>query len=271
MSDTFATPWALLIGSSFAFSGLFYHLYQEKKKEIVKLKEIPKFQPDNHLLKILKASPHHRLQYVAVEGVIQPDGDPIASQYVPKCFGVVQKVIIEENWKVWNSITNKWTNKTMNQKVSNNAVPFSLVSPGSYIPDTLVKVQSPLQASGDFLELVFKQRKLSQGGVVDAVLQGVSGERPVSRDVREEMLTVGTPLTAFGEVVLEYGEKISIHPPRDGRTYVLMVGDHRSFIERHEGTAGWWKALSAFCGITGSAVLAGVIYDATKGHGDRRK
>ena len=158
----------------------------------------------------------------------------------------------------------------MNKKVTNNMVPFSLVSPGAYLTDISVKVQSPMEASGDFLERVHQQRKYAQGGVVDAVLDGLSGERPVSKDVQEEMLKVGTPLTTFGEVVLEYGEGIRVQPPRDGRTYVLMVGDHRSFIERHESTAGWWKVLSAFCGITGSAVLGGVIYDASKGQGGRR-
>lgn len=162
------------------------------------------------------------------------------------------------------------TNRTVDKKVSNNVVPFSLASLGAYYTDILVKVQSPLEASGDFLELVHQQRKFAQTGLVDAVLQGVSGEKPVSQDVREEMLKVGTPLTAFGEVVLEYGDGVRIQPPRDGRTYVLSVGDHRSFIERHEGMAGWWRALATFCGITGSAVLAGMIYDASKGRGGRR-
>lgn len=154
--------------------------------------------------------------------------------------------------------------------MSNNVVAFSLASLGAYYTDILVKVQSPLDASGDFLELVHQQRKFAQAGIVDTVLQGVSGEKPVSQDVREEMLRVGTPLTAFGEVVLEYGDGVRIQPPRDGRTYVLSVGNHRSLIERHESMAGWWRALAALCSITGSAVLAGMIYDASKGRGGKR-
>lgn len=271
MSDPPFAPWALFVGSSFAFSGLFYHLYQEKKREIGKLKEIPKFQPDQHLLRILKASPQHRLQYVAVEGVIQAEGEPLSSQYVPKCYGVVHKVITQEDWKMWNSVTNRWTNKTMNKRVNSNMVPFSLVSAGAYLPEVFVKVQSPLEASGDYLELVYQQRKKAQSGMVEAVLEGVSGEKPVSQEVREEMLRVGTPLTAFGEVVLEYGEKMRIQAPKDGRTFVLTVGNHDSFMDRHESTAGWWRALSAFCGITGSAVLAGVIYDISQRYGGKRK
>lgn len=39
MADLPLNPLVLIgAGSSFAFSGLFYHLYQEKKKELQKLK-----------------------------------------------------------------------------------------------------------------------------------------------------------------------------------------------------------------------------------------
>lgn len=39
MSDLPVNPLLLIgIGSSFAFSGLFYNLYQEKRKELMKLK-----------------------------------------------------------------------------------------------------------------------------------------------------------------------------------------------------------------------------------------
>lgn len=42
MSDFSVNPLVLLgIGSSFAFSAVFYHLYQEKKKELIKLKASP--------------------------------------------------------------------------------------------------------------------------------------------------------------------------------------------------------------------------------------
>lgn len=46
--------------------------------------------------------------FSSCEGVIQPDGEPLASQFVPKCYGVVQKVIVQEEWKVWNATRNTW-------------------------------------------------------------------------------------------------------------------------------------------------------------------
>lgn len=52
MSDFPVNPLVLIgVGSSFAFSGLFYHLYGEKKKELAKLKvSVPIHNPFNAVL-----------------------------------------------------------------------------------------------------------------------------------------------------------------------------------------------------------------------------
>ncbi|XP_008284213.1 mitochondrial ubiquitin ligase activator of nfkb 1-A [Stegastes partitus] len=272
MSDIPVNPLVLLgVGSSFAFSGLFYHLYQEKKEELKKLKEIPIFKPDLHLVKVLKASPHRRLQYVAVEGLVQADGEPLASRFVPRSFGVIQKIAVEEHWKFWNSLTKTWNSRTMNRKETSNSVPFSLVSPGAYITDLYVKVQNPLEASGSYLERVHHKVRQAEEGLVNTVLQGVSGEKPVAMVESEELLRVGSILTGFGEVVLEGGEVMRLQAPQDGRLYVLVPGNHRSFMDRHEATASMWKKLSAVTGLTGAAVVAGVIYNLVGKQDDRSR
>ncbi|KAL0966569.1 hypothetical protein UPYG_G00296900 [Umbra pygmaea] len=260
------------VGSSFAFSGLFYHLYKEKKLEIIQLKEIPKFRPNQHLVKILKASPHRRLQYVAVEGLVQADGEPLASQFVPRCFGVIQRVAVEEHWKFWNNITRTWNSRTTNRKETNNAVPFSLVETGAYITDITVKVHAPLEASGCFLERIHERVKHSQDGLVDVMLEGLSGERPVAQKETEELLRVGTVMTGFGEVVLEggTGTTMKLQAPQDGRRYILVPTDYRGFMERHENTASMWKVLTALCGITGTSLLAGAVYGIIRSQDGRR-
>nr|XP_046265202.1 mitochondrial ubiquitin ligase activator of nfkb 1-A [Scatophagus argus] len=262
----------VLIGvGSFAFSGLFYHLYQEKKKELKKLKEIPVFKPDQHLIRVLKASPHKRLQYVAVEGLVQADGEPLASQFVPRCFGVIQKIVVEEHWKYWNSLSQTWNSRTINRKETNNAVPFSLISPGAYITDLYVKIQKPLEASGCDLERVYFKVRQAEEGLVNVVLQGFSGEKPVAMKESEEMLRVGSTLTGFGEVVLEGGKVMRLQAPQDGRKYILIPTDHRSFLDRHERSASMWKTLTAVTGITGASLLAGVIYNLVGKQDDRSK
>ncbi|XP_051255592.1 mitochondrial ubiquitin ligase activator of nfkb 1-A [Dicentrarchus labrax] len=259
------------VGSSFAFSGLFYHLYQEKTKELKKLKEIPIFKPDQHLVRVLKASPHKRLQYVAVEGLVQADGEPLASQFVPRCFGVIQKIAVEEHWKYWNSLSKTWNSRTMNRKETNNAVPFSLVSPGAYFTDLYVKVQNPLEASGCYLERVYFKVRRAEEGLINVVVQGFSGEKPVAMEESEELLRVGSTLTGFGEVVLEGGQVMRLQAPQDGRKYILVPTDYRSFLDRHERTASMWKALTAFTGITGVCLLAGVIRGMMGKQDDRSK
>ncbi|XP_041804757.1 mitochondrial ubiquitin ligase activator of nfkb 1-A [Chelmon rostratus] len=272
MGDLPVNPLLLIgVGSSFAFSGLFYHLYKEKKEELKKLKEIPNFKPDQHLVKVLKASPHKRLQYVAVEGLVQADGEPLPSQFVPRCFGVIQKIAVEEHWKYWNSLSRTWNSRTMNRKETNNAVPFSLVSPGAYITDLYVKVQNPLEASGCCLERVYFKVRRAEDGLVNMVVQGLSGEKPVAMEESEEMLRVGSTLTGFGEVVLEGGQVMRLQAPQDGRKYILVPTDYRSFLDRHERSASMWKTLTAVTGITGASVLAKIIYGLVGKQDDRSK
>ncbi|XP_072543202.1 mitochondrial ubiquitin ligase activator of nfkb 1-A [Salminus brasiliensis] len=262
MSDSFLSPLTLIgVGASFAFSSVFYTHYQQKKLEIEKLKEIPSFQVNQHLLKILNASSEKRLHYVAVEGVVQPVGEPLASQYVPRLFGVVQKVTTQEHWKVLNYL-GSWVSKTMNAKESSKAVPFQLVQQGSYMDALSVRVESPLESKGDYLEQVHRRFRKAEEGLLETVVQAVSGEKLTAREEREELLRVGTVLTGFGEVVLEPSGSMRLQPPRDGRTFILLPGDHRSFIRRHENTAGMWKGLTALFGITGSTLLAAFVYGA---------
>lgn len=259
------------VGSSFAFSGLFYHLYQEKKMELRKLKEIPVFKPDRHLLKVVKASPHKRLQYVAVEGIVQPDGEPLASKFVPRHFGVIQKIVVEEHWKYWNSTTRSWTSRTIKKKETNNSVPFSLISPGAYISDVSVKVQEPLEALGSCLENIYFKVRRAEEGLVDIVVQGLAGEKPVAVEESEELLHVGSSLTGFGEVVLEGGQVMRLQAPMDSRKFILVPTDYRSFMDGHEASASMWKMLTAVTGITGASLLAGVLYNLFGKQNDKSK
>ncbi|CAL8346844.1 unnamed protein product [Merluccius merluccius] len=271
MADPPVNPLVLIgVGSSFAFSGLFYHLYQAKKEELRKLKEVPVFRPDQQLFKLLKASPYKRFQYVAVEGLVQADGPPLASRFVPQCYGVVQKLEEEEHWEYWNSLTKTWNSRRTNRKQTNNLIPFSLVAPGGYGPAPVhVKVHNPLEAEGFDLDRVHHRvRRAAEGGVSDAVLQGLSGERAVAKEESEELLRVGATVTGFGELVLE-AKVMRLQAPLDGRPYILVPTDHKSYVARHESTASLWKTLAVACGAAGSAVLLGAAYGLLKKNEDK--
>lgn len=40
--------------------------------------------------------------------MVQAEAEPLASKFVPRCFGVIQKIATEEHWKYWNSTTKTW-------------------------------------------------------------------------------------------------------------------------------------------------------------------
>lgn len=153
-----------------------------------------------------------------------------------------------------------------NRNETNNAVPFSLVKPGFYISDLRMKVQNPLEASGSYLERVHSRFRAAEAGMLNVVLEGISGERPEKLEEKEELLRVGTTVTGFGEVVLEHGDSMRLQAPQDGRQYVLLASDHRSFMERQESTASMWKVLAAVSGILGTCLLGSYL----KGLGGQR-
>lgn len=146
-----------------------------------------------------------------------------------------------------------------NRKETNNAVPFSLVNPGMFISDLRVKVQNPHQACGCYLERVHSRSRPVENDLLNAVLQGISSERPQKLEESEELLRVGTVVTGFGEVVLEPGGSMRLQAPRDGHEYILISSDHKSFIGRHQATASMWKDLAFVSGILGTCFLASLL------------
>lgn len=150
-------------------------------------------------------------------------------------------------------------------------MPFSLVSPGAYVTDTYVRVQNPLEACGSYLERVHSKVRRAEEGLVGLVMQGISGEKPVSKVESEELLLVGSTLTGFGEVVMEGGRVMRLQAPQDGRKFVLVSGDHGSFLDRHERSASMWKKLTALSGLTGAALVAAVVHKVLGKEGERSK
>lgn len=53
--------------------------------------------------------------YCLFQGMVQADGEPLASQFVPRCFGVIQKIAVEEHWKYWNSLSRTWYRRQQNK------------------------------------------------------------------------------------------------------------------------------------------------------------
>ncbi|NXL49118.1 MUL1A ligase, partial [Podilymbus podiceps] len=130
------TPGELLcLGSSLAFSGLFYYLHRKKARVVARIQEAPKLQVDDDLPALVSVADGRCLPYVALEGkeslwphtgdrvqalllqlqcipwslgVVLPAKAALTSHYHEGLQGVIQKLLLKEHRLIWNSLARSW-------------------------------------------------------------------------------------------------------------------------------------------------------------------
>ncbi|XP_041698496.1 mitochondrial ubiquitin ligase activator of nfkb 1-A-like [Coregonus clupeaformis] len=241
----------LCLGTSLAISGLFYYIYRKKRKTVDKLNGAPHIKLDGKLADLLNVIPGKCLQYVVIEGAVQPVGEPLRSQYQEGSVGVVQKLMLREHKLVWNNLAHTWmdSERVLHQRV--NAVPFSLV--GS--DQANVRVLCPLEASELKMDIIHEKFHQATYGFTDIVGQYLSGEKPKGQLETEEMLKVGATLTGVGELILDTGRVMKLRPPTDGSVYFLSTADFETLRLEQEGQAVVWQVLASVFALAGAAVL----------------
>lgn len=242
---------ALCLGTSLAISGIFYYIYRKKRKTVDKLNEAPQLLLDEKLADLLNVTPGKCLQYVVIEGAVQPVGEPLRSQFQEGSVGVVQKLMLREHKLVWNSFARTWTDseRVLHQRV--NAVPFSLVGSDR----ATVRVLCPLEASGLDMEIIHEKFHQATYGFTDIIGQYLSGEKPKGQLETEEMLKVGATLTGVGELILDTDRALKLRPPTDGSEYFLSMADFETLRVEQEGQAVVWQVLASVFALAGVAVL----------------
>ncbi|XP_010022113.1 PREDICTED: mitochondrial ubiquitin ligase activator of nfkb 1-A-like, partial [Nestor notabilis] len=129
MDAPFITPGELLcLGSSLAFSGLFYYLYRKKTRVVARIQEAPKLQVDDDLPALVSAADGRCLPYVALEGIVLPARAALTSHY-HGLQGVIQKLLLKEHRLVWNSLARSWSESERVLSEQVYTVPFLLASP----------------------------------------------------------------------------------------------------------------------------------------------
>ncbi|XP_017554667.1 mitochondrial ubiquitin ligase activator of nfkb 1-A isoform X1 [Pygocentrus nattereri] len=242
---------AVCLGSSIALSGLFYYVYRKKRKTVDKLNDAPQIALNKNLVDLLNVTPGKCLQYVVIEGTVQPVREPLRSQFQEGSVGVIQKLVLREHKLVWNSLARTWTDRerVLHQRV--NAVPFNLIGGDG----ASVRVLCPLEATGPEMETVHEKFHQASYGFTDLLGQYLSGEKPKGQLETEEMLKVGASVTAVGELILDTDRLLKLRPPTDGSEFFLSTGDFESLRLGQEGQAGSWRALACVCALVGVAVL----------------
>ncbi|KAL4635960.1 mitochondrial ubiquitin ligase activator of nfkb 1-A-like [Arapaima gigas] len=245
----------LCLGTSITLSGLFYYIYRKKQKTVDKLNEAPRLSLDRNLANILNATPGKCLQYVVIEGSVQPVKEPLRSQFQESCAGVIQKLVLREHRLVWNGLARTWTDseRFLHQRV--NEVPFNLV--GSDKAE--VRVLCPMEASGLNLEVVHEKFHPASYSFTDIISQYLSGKKPKGQLETEEMVKVGAMLTGVGELFLDTDHALKLRPPTDGSEFFLTPLDFETMQMEQEGQALMWRVVASICVVTGVAVLLWVV------------
>ncbi|KAM6258459.1 LOW QUALITY PROTEIN: mitochondrial ubiquitin ligase activator of nfkb 1-A-like [Porphyrio hochstetteri] len=249
------TPGELLcLGSSLAFSGLFYYLYRKKARVVARIQEAPKLQVDDDLPALVSAAEGRCLPYVALEGIVLPAKAVLTSHYHEGLQGVMQKLLLKEHRLIWNSLARSWSESERVLSEQVYTVPFLLASPDTEAV-TQVSVESPLQAVCLPLETVYERFQQPAHGFRDLLGQYLSGEKPKGILETEEMLRVGAGLTGIGELVLHPDSSLHLQPPAQGGEYFLCLGDWQTVLAELESARGLWKGLATLCAAAGLAVL----------------
>uniref|UniRef100_A0A8V5FZA2 RING-type E3 ubiquitin transferase n=1 Tax=Melopsittacus undulatus TaxID=13146 RepID=A0A8V5FZA2_MELUD len=247
MDAPLITPGELLcLGSSLAFSGLFYYLYRKKTRVVARIQEAPKLQVDDDLPALVSAADGRCLPYVALEGIVLPAKAALTSHYHERLQGVIQKLLLKEHRLVWNSL------RVLSEQVY--TVPFLLASPDTEAV-TQVSVESPLRAICLPLEVVYERFQQPAHGFRDLLGQYLSGEKPKGILETEELLRVGAGLTGIGELALHPDGSLHLQPPSQGGDYFLCLGDWQTVLEELESASGLWKGAAMLCAVAGLAVL----------------
>uniref|UniRef100_A0A8D0KPE1 RING-type E3 ubiquitin transferase n=1 Tax=Salvator merianae TaxID=96440 RepID=A0A8D0KPE1_SALMN len=256
------TPGELVcLGSSLAFSGLFYYLHRKKAKVVAKIQEAPKLQVSESLPDILSATGSSCLQYVAIEGVVQPTEAALTSPYHNELQGVIERLVLKEHRLIWNSLARSWTDSERVVLEQVHTVPFVLASPAGRSVGQ-VSVESPLQAVELPLETVYERFQQTSHGFKDLLGHYLSGEKPKGFLETEEMLLVGSSLTGIGELTMQPDGSLRLQPPADGTGYFLHLGDWQALLADMQSVSNFWKWAALLCGFVGTAVILRALFRA---------
>lgn len=239
---------AVLLGSSSAVTAVFYAIYRQKSKAVRMLKEAQILSLDQDLHRILQAAPGKCVPYAVIEGVVRSVKETLSSQFVDNCQGVIQRLSLKEHKLVWNRTTHLWNDceKLFHQRT--NTVPFELVPEDPSSGSVSIRVLKPMEAGELDLETVYEKFHPSVQSFTDSIGHYFSGERPKGILETEEMLKVGTTVTAVGEVVLDH-ETIKFQPPKTGMQYYLSSLNFQSLVQKQESRMRIWKILTLVFGV----------------------
>ncbi|KAH0624298.1 hypothetical protein JD844_007998 [Phrynosoma platyrhinos] len=222
---------------------------------MAKIQEAPKLQVSADLPSILSATDSSCLNYVVIEGVVQPADASLTSPYHRELQGVIERLMLKEHRLIWNSLARSWTDSERVVLEQIHTVPFVLASPSGKAAGGQVSVESPLDAISLPLETVYERFQQTSPGFKDLLGHYLSGEKPKGFLETEEMLLVGSSLTGIGQLTLHPDGSLHLQPPDDGSSYFLCLGDWQTLLADLQSVRSFWKWATLVCGLVASAAI----------------
>ncbi|XP_028297652.1 mitochondrial ubiquitin ligase activator of nfkb 1-A-like [Gouania willdenowi] len=236
------------MGASLALSGICYYMYRKKRTNVEQLHRAPHPPIDKNLKTLMKATPGESLQYAAIEGKVKSVGEPLRSQFNNNTLGVLRRLILYISRHQQIILSHSWKDNRPVIHERPSMVPFVLVGSDK----TIVRVQDPLQASGDYMEKIHHRFY----DLDDIIKYNINGVKPTRVLEMEKMLKVGTSLTGVGELIMETDGTLSLRPPTNGAQYLLSRGDLSSVKQRALSSTVWWRFGFGVCALAGGAGLS---------------
>ncbi|XP_028850430.1 mitochondrial ubiquitin ligase activator of NFKB 1-like [Denticeps clupeoides] len=248
----------LLLGTSSALTALLFSVYRRRSAAAAALQEATKVSISQDLRGLLSESPGKCVPYAVIEGVVRSAKEPLSSQFVDNCKGVMERLTLREKTMVWNRTTHLWNDceKIIHQRT--NTVPFDLASHDDGVATT-VRVVRPLDAAELDLETTYEKFHPAVRSLTNAIGHFLSGERPRGVQETEEMLRVGDSVTAVGELVLDR-DAVQLRPPKQDLRYFLSRRSYDALLAKQRRGARAWGLLALACGLAACGALAYVLW-----------
>ncbi|XP_068605825.1 mitochondrial ubiquitin ligase activator of NFKB 1 [Brachionichthys hirsutus] len=247
----------VLLATSSALTAVFYSVYKSRARTVARLKEAKKVSIDQDLKSLLSAAPGRCVPYAVVQGAVRSVGENLNSQFVDNCRGVIERLTLKEEKKVWNRSTRLWHNaeKVVHQRT--NTVPFVLGSRDDAV-SAAVRVVRPLDAAELDLEITYENFHPTAQSLSSVIGHFISGERPQGVRQTEEMLRLGDAITGVGELVLDNG-LIRLQPPKRGFCYFLTRLDYESLLGKQGRSVRLWQILTVVFGAAACSTLLFIL------------
>ncbi|XP_072043019.1 mitochondrial ubiquitin ligase activator of NFKB 1-like [Amphiura filiformis] len=212
-----------------------------------------------NIKKIIAGEANHVIPYARVEGQVKAVHQPIRSMYVDGITAVMQRVECREYTSTWDKQKKIWVDTDRVTHKASETVPFILTN-----GESSIRVNDPEKASGLELTTLYDKFHPTSNWLFKRMTRWFSGGTKTKGHQKVELiLEEGKTLTGVGELRILGNGGVSLHPPSNGRVYILTKSfTNDNFTNELKASITKWKEFGRYS-IVSTMALAFWIMDLT--------